>query len=251
MNALQQFSSMLDGLEDGELKTSLVNAYGNVKIDFNQAIEKRNTIKDEYNTFKEGIKKTIGSDDLEEIGSKIQDLSKSGSEDIEKLKSDLQAKYEKDTNELRGLYEAEQNNSNDLRAKYENMLFDNAVEKQGLLTGFNTDNPRVKDMILSEIREKLIFENNTFYVKDEATGDKARDIKSGEYLSAKSISDNLKSSPEWMPFVKPDAQAQGGGTPPPNQANSGGKKWNDYSSSELVAISRENPSLYEQLKTTR
>ena len=45
MNYLQQFGGMLGEMEDGELKTNLLNAFGNVKLDFNQAIEKRTGIR--------------------------------------------------------------------------------------------------------------------------------------------------------------------------------------------------------------
>ena len=87
MNALQQFRGILDGLEDGEQKTSLTNAFNGVQLDFNQAIEKRTAIKDEFTDYKSNISKLIGTDDIEGITAKVADMSKVGNEDIETLKT--------------------------------------------------------------------------------------------------------------------------------------------------------------------
>lgn len=244
MNYLQQFGGMLNELEDGELKTNLLNAFGNVKLDFNQAIEKRNTLKDEFESYKSKVTAKLGGDiDTFEV-------PKQG-DDLEKIKSDLEAKYNNDTQQLRDDISSWEKKYNDTNTQLENMMFNAEVEKAGLLNGFITDNPRVKEMLLSEIRDKLILQDGVFYVKDNATGDKARDIKTGDFLSAKSISDGMRESNEWLPFVKANSQAQGMGTPPQQSQHQTGKKWSDYTSNELVAISRENPALYNQLKETR
>lgn len=248
MGYIQQFGSMLNELEDGELKTSLVNAFGNVRLDFEQAIEKRDTIKSELANYKQNISNLIGTDSIDGVKTKLEDMSKSSNKDVDKLKADLQAKYEADTNELRKMLDGEKAKYSELTTKHEAMLFKNEVERQGLLQGFKTDNPRVKDMLLAEIQDKLILENGTFYVKDSATGEKARDIKSGDYLSAKSVSDGMLQSNEWADFVSPQTKASGTGTPPANQSTPSAKKFTEYTSSELVELHRTNPTRYNQLK---
>lgn len=232
---------MLNELEDGELKTSLVNAFGNVKLDFNQAIDKRDAIKQDFNNYKEQVKQKLGTD--------IDSYSPpKPSDDLAKLKADYEAKYNADMQKLRediGGWESKYNEAN---KRLEDYTFNAEVEKQGLLNGFLVENPRVKEMLLSEIRERLILENGALYVKD-GTGEKSRDIKTGEYMPAVSVSNALKASAEWHHFVKPEAKANGGGSPVGNQATGGNtKKFSDYSASELVELRRTNPTKYDQLK---
>ena len=246
MNYLQQFSGLLDNLEDADLKTKLVSAFGNVKLDFNQAIEKRNAIKGELSDLKSGMSNLTGGDSIESLKEFIESNKNDG--DIEKLKADLKAKYEVDTNELRNMIESEKSKFSELNSSHEKMLFNNEVEKQGLLTGFNTDNQRVKAMLLDEIKDKLILDNGVFYVKDNTTGDKSRDITSGEYLSAKSVSDGMLKASEWADFVSPEIKANGGGMSP-NQNASSGKKFQDYSAAELVELNRSNPTMYQALRS--
>ena len=247
MNYLQQFKNMLAELDDSvEAKQSLVSAFGNVEIDFNQAIEKRNEVKESFNNYKSSIKGLIGADDVDKIREQIDTLKTSGNDDIEKVKADLQAKYEADTNELRTLVETEKSNYSTLKQQHEQILFNIEVEKQGLLEGFRTSNPRVKDILLSEIRNKLILEDGKFYVKDQA-GEKARDIKTGEYLPAKSISDEMQSSKEWTDFVSP--KTNGNGTAMPSNQNSTptGKKPSEYTEQERVDLYRNNPTEFNRL----
>ena len=246
MNALQQFRGILDGLEDGELKTSLNNAFNGVQLDFNQTIEKRTAVKDEFTEYKSNISKLIGTDDLDGITTKVADMSKGGSEDIETLKTTLKTKYEADTNELRTLLETEKTNTADLTAKHESILFDIEVEKQGLLTGFNTDNPMVKEMLLKSFKEKTILEDGKLFVKDTTTNEKARDIKTGEFLNAKSISDEMKSSDSWLPFVSRETVGDGGGMPP-NQKVTVNTKASEMSEADRTNLFKTNKPEFNRI----
>ena len=246
MNALQQFRGILDGLEDGEQKTSLTNAFNGVQLDFNQAIEKRTAIKDEFTDYKSNISKMIGTDDLEGITEKVADMSKGGSEDIETLKTTLKTKYEADTNELRTMLETEKTNTADLSAKLESILFDIEVEKQGLLTGFNTDNPMVKEMLLKAFKDKTILEDGKLFVKDMTTNDKAKNITNGEYLEAKSISDEMQSNDAWLPFVKRETVGNGGGMPP-NQKVTVNTDASKMSEADRTNLFKTNPTAFKQM----
>jgi hypothetical protein len=251
MGYIQQFAGMLNEIEDEGLKSSLTSAFGNVRLDFDQAIAKRDEAKQSFTTYKQTINNLIGSDNPEDIKGKLEELSKSKNTDVDKLKADLDAKHQADLKTLRDEVDAERSKYSELSSKHESMLFNAEVEKQGLLQGFKTDNPRVKEMLVGEIRDKLILEDGVFYVKDGSTGDKARDIKSGDYLSAKSISESMLQSNEWADFVKPEVKANGGGTPPANNTTTQGKKFSDYTAGELVELRRTNPQQYEALRSTR
>lgn len=250
MGYIQQFKGLLGEIEDEALRTSLLSAFGNVQIDFDTAITKRDEAKQNLTSYKQTVNNLIGSDNPDDIKAKIDELSSGSSDDIEKVKADLQSKYEADTNELRTMLDDEKSKNASLVEKHESMTFNSELEKQGLLQGFKTDNPRVKEMLLGELKGSLILEDGVFYVKS-ATGEKDRDIKTGEYLSAKSVPDGMMSSNEWMDFVKPQSKGQGGGTPPSNPDGAGGKKFSDYTSAELVEMNRTNPQQYQALKASR
>lgn len=240
-NYVQQFGSMLGEMEDGETKTNLLNAFGNVRLDFDQAIQKRVDIKNDFDSYKSSVTSKLGTD-ISEYTVPTQ------SDDLEKLKQDLETKYNTDTQQLRDNVSEWENKYTQSNTKLEDMLFSSEVEKAGLLTGFNTENPMVKDMLLKKIKDSLILQEGVFYVKDGTTGDKARDIKTGEFLPAKSVSDGMLASPEWTPFVSPKAQASGMGTQTTTTTTTG-KKFADYTSGELVEMRRTNPAQYELLKS--
>lgn len=244
MNFLQQYRNLLNGLEDGEMKTNLVNAFGNVELDFNNAITARDSAKQTLNDYKTLVTSKIGTDDVTTF-----EMPKPN-EDIEKIKSDLEAKYNSDMDTLRTDVQGWETKYNDATAKLEDFAFRKAVEDNGLLQNFNIENPYVKDLVVNHIKNNTVVEDGKIYAKDSTTGEKARDIKSGDFLSGANIVEGMIGANEWMPFVKPQANATGMGSKT-TTVTSASKKWADYSTKELSAIRNENPSLYEQLKQTR
>lgn len=244
MSVLDDFLNDLNTIEDGELKSKLTSSFGQVKGAFNDVILTRDKLrsqKTELKEFKDSIKDLMGLDSDDFSVSDLKDKLGDSNNDVqEALKKQAQS-FELDSEKLR-------TELNDYKTKFEDLEFNSMIEREGLLKGFTTDNPRVKDMLLNEFKKSLIKEDGKFYVKDEITGDKRIDRKSGDFMSPKDIKSSMLESDEWSPFV--ERQTQGTGTQAPVQQQSGGvaKKFTDYTSSELVELRKTNPAQYDLLK---
>jgi len=238
MNYLQQFGTMLDGIEDTELKTKLITAFGNVKLDFNTSIENRNIAKQELQNYKTAVSQKLGTDDIESF--KIPEPSA----DLEKMKVDLETKYNNDLNVLRDERDGFKSKHDEVESNLNDYRFMNELEKQGMFEGFMVKNPRVKDMLVSEFKDKLVLEDGNFYVKD-SNGEKQRDISSGDFLKGSKVSDDLKSAKEWLDFVEPNSRVQGSGAIA--TTTTGNKNPQDYSEQERVDLYRTNPTKFQEL----
>ena len=129
------------------------------------------------------------------------------------------------------MLDAEKSKALDLETKANDLLFSSAIAKDGLLTGF-VDNPKMRGLVESELKSKLLFEDGQMFVKNE-NGEKAKDITSGEYLTPTSIVESMKKSDEWKGFLSPQSQGKNGsgmhsnqarGDAPNNKADIGGDK---------------------------
>jgi len=256
MSVMEQFSNILNGIEDESLKSELTSAFNGVKGSFNDAIASRDKVRAINSDLKKklgGVKELIGaeSDDfsVDDIKEFIESSKQSTNETLEDALAKQKAKFEADTEELRKVISEKEQLTEQFKTKYENLEFNTMIEQEGLLKGFNTDNSRVKTMLIEEFKARLIKDNDRFLVKDNATGEPQRDLKTGEYLSPKMIREMMLNSEEWSPFVKPETVANGSGTPPQNSNFSSGKKFSDYSSAELVQMRRTNPQKYDLLKS--
>lgn len=219
MTVLEQFKSLLSKVESEELKTELTEAFGKVEGVVTEFKETRDKAK-EANTSLSALKKDIAelmgfSDDYSKADIEEFLKAKNSNKDLEALKADLTSKYENDLKTLRDEIAQRDSALQETTNKYNDSLFKSAIVESGLLSDF-VDEPMARANITSMIKDSLIYEDGKVYVKDATTGEKAKDIRTGEFLSPKSVIDNLKTTISPI-YLNPDMKAQGGGTPPASQ----------------------------------
>ncbi len=220
MNGFEQFKGLLNSLDDGESKTSLMSAFNEVTNIFNDAISSRDTVKAKLNESKEligSLGNTLGLKDgftVEDVKAHVDGLSNTSK--LDELKQNLTKQHETELNELRTMLDTEKQTNQDLTNKANDLLFSSAIANDGLLTGF-VDNPKMRGLVESELKSKLLFEDGNIYVRNE-NGEKAKDITSGNYLTPSSIVESMKSSEDWKGFLSPQTQGKNGSGMQSNQA---------------------------------
>jgi hypothetical protein len=218
---IEQLEKLINGeYESTELmKTALTDAMPTFKtfIDNNKSQRKElGTKVDALIAKQKGLKDVFGFEDdefsIDDIKSYLKDNS---SADLDKLKASLESKYEKDMTTLRSELATKDGLINETTTKYNDSLFKSAIVESGLLSEF-VDEPMARNNITAMIKDKLIYEDGKVYVKDSTTGEKAKDIRSGEFLSPKSVIDGLKTTISPI-YLNPAMKNNGSGTPPTNQ----------------------------------
>ena len=219
---IEQLEKLINGeYESTELmKTALTDAMPTFKtfIDNNKSQRKElGTKVDALIAKQKGLKDVFGFEDddfsIDDIKSYLKDNS---SADLDKLKASLESKYEKDMTTLRSELATKDGLINETTTKYNDSLFKSAIVESGLLSEF-VDEPMARNNITAMIKDKLIYEDGKVYVKDSTTGEKAKDIRSGEFLSPKSVIDGLKTTISPI-YLNPAMKNNGTNTPPSNQS---------------------------------
>jgi len=253
MNALQQFLAHLNTElgDNEELKVKLTDSFKAVQTAFDttkERADKLGTKADELAKVNKLIGSKLNVEEITEdsISEAIKGLSKSKDEGTEALKT----KYEDELTKVRDTFntelKAKDNEFNALGLKLNDTLFKTSIIDSGLLDGF-VDEPMARNNIISQIKDSLIYEDGKIFVKDNSTGERAKDNMTGEYLSPDSLVKNLQSTINPM-YLTADIKAQGGGTPPKGTPPTG-KKFSEHTSAELVELNRTNPTAYQALKT--
>lgn len=242
MTVLEQFKALLSKVESEELKTELTEAFTKVEGVVSEFKDTRDKAKDankSLTTLKKEIAELMGFDDdysAAEIKAFLE--SKNSSKDLEKLKSELTSKYENDLKILRDEISNKDTLIQETTNKYNDSLFKSAIVESGLLSDF-VDEPMARSNITSMIKEKLIYEDGKVYVKDSTTGDKAKDIRTGEFLSPSSVIDSMKATISPI-YLNPAVQAVGTNTPPANQGTPSNGGRSTMSASERGAYIQQN-----------
>ena len=247
MNKKSQFLDLLkSSIEDEALKTKLVDAGNNVFMDYelakDDAIETRDKAK---------AKLKLGEAKLSEIQTSLSLEDDFTMDDIQsKIKTagnseEIEAKYKGDIEQLRTALSDKDNSIVELQTKFDDTMFTNAISQSGVMDNYVSDT-MARDNIINMYKQNTIFEDGKIYAKDTATGKVATDLETGAKLGLDSVTAHINSKLNPM-YLTADIKAQGGGTPP-NQTTPAGKKFSDYTSAELVALNRTNPTAYEALK---
>ena len=255
MNALQQFLAQLNTElgDNEELKVKLADGFKAVQTAFDTTKERTDKLGITADNQAKVIKLVASKLNVDEItedsiSEAIKGLSKNKDEGIEALKT----KHEDEVARIRDTFtselKAKDEAFNTLGLKLNDTLFKTSIIDSGLLDGF-VDEPMARNNIIGQIKDSLIYEDGKIFVKDNSTGEKAKDNMTGEYLSPESVVQNLQSTINPM-YLTADIKANGGGTPP-NQTTPTGKKFSDYTSAELVALNRTNPTAYQALKNAQ
>jgi len=251
MNKKSQLLELLkSSIENEELRAKIVDATNSTFTDFeaqkDEAIESRDKAKAKLklsNDKLSEIQTNLSLEDdftLEDIQSKIKKVDNS---------DEIEAKYKGDIEQLRTALSDKENEMLDLSTKFDDTMFTNAISQSGIMNGYVSDT-MARNNIIAMYKENTVFEDGNIYAKDTATGKVATDLTTGAKLGLDSVMEHINSGLDSM-YLTTDIKANGGGTPPNNGNIKTGKKFNDYNSTELVAMNRDNPSMYQALKNAQ
>jgi hypothetical protein len=250
MNKKSQFLDLVkSSIEDEALRTKLVDAGQNVFTEFelakDDAIESRDKAKAKSKLLTEKlgeIQKSLSLEDDFTVGDITEKIKKAENSD------DIEAKYKGDIEALRRALSDKDNSILELQTKFDDTMFTNAISQSGVMDNYVSDT-MARDNIINMYKENTIFEDGKIYAKDTATGKVATDLETGVKLGLDSVATYINSKLNPM-YLTAEIKATGGGTPP-NQTTPTGKKFSDYTSAELVALNRTNPTAYQALKNAQ
>lgn len=247
MTVLEQFLAQLNSLENEEVKAPLLESFKAVESVFGETIQRRDSVSETNRSLTDKIKSFETTLGLSE-GYDMNDVKAllNSDKDLEKLKGDLESKYNNDITQLRDALNSKENDFNELNNRYNDSIFKNEVVNSGLLGAF-IDEPMARNMITGLIKEKTIFKDGNIYAKDSTTGDIAKDIKTGESLKLESVVNEIKSTISPV-YLAAQTNTNGGGMTPSSNGGGKGNKISDYSIAELKEMKAKNPQQYEALQ---
>lgn len=226
MDKLTQYLALLNSkLEDGEVKTELVNALESVSNDVTtQLTELKSQRKDvgkKLDSEKanlQNIAKGLGLDKestIEDINEALTNISTNNNVELkdalesEKLK--WEAKSQTQIEEFRSLIADKENALSDVSGKYQNLEFDNLINNAGVLKDVQ-DNPIMRKSITEHLKSQLLVKDGNLFVND-GNGEVARNLTTNEVMTPDVVVSKLKDDAIWQPFFKGEQKANGMGTP--------------------------------------
>lgn len=213
MTYLKQYAKMLESVEDENVKTQLEDGLSKLEGIFTEAIETRDKAKEKARSqteILESISKQFG---VEEVTvESLKSVLEKGSGNDDEIKS----KYESQLEELRGIIAEKEQAIGSVESKYSDMVFSSQIESMGLLSGFK-DNPLLKKQVIEHLKSSLVNQDGKLYVKDQS-GEAAKDIQTGEFVSPTKLVEEMKSDKLWADFVAPTVATGGGMAPSGRQA---------------------------------
>lgn len=241
MTQFEQTYSKIDSYEiPDEVKSEIKSYIKKIEGTHTDVIESRNDFKSKLAEAKTEIE--TYTKQVEELNFKTKNM------DVDKIKSEMEHQYKTREDELRNLLQEKDSLLADKDNKLVEMSFSQVVKENNIYDGFDISNPFNMEIVEREARKKAIYKDGQWFVND-GNGNVAIDVESGKELPLSFINKSLHSV---LPnnFKSASVQAQGSGMPQ-QSSHTQGKKFSDYTSSELVEIKRTNPSAYEQLKQTK
>ena len=225
MTKLDQFRKLLEEL-DSDSKDNLLGAFKEVESVFTETIDRRDSVSKTNRELKDTLKSFGGAlklnEDftLEDVSNFVSDLDKKGNknEEVEKIKAEMQLRYDTDTKALSDKFSTKEIEFNDLTTKHNDSMFMNEITNSGVLSKF-VDEPMARTNIMNMIREKSVRgEDGKIYAKDAITGGVLKDINnSNAPLGLDYLVSDISSTINPI-YLAPEAKANGGGVPP-NQIN--------------------------------
>ena len=222
MNVFEQYKNKLSAMEiEDSLKESLTKMFSEVENVHSEIKDRLTTKTDENKGLKEkldSISKEFDLDQdfkLDELSAKMNNKSK-----LDELRIEMSEKHDKELSELRGLLDIEKDSKSKYEVQLNDMLFENAITKEGLLNGF-IDDPKMRGLVSQELKSKLLFEDGKVFVRGE-DGKPAKDITTGKHLEPKDITNAMLKSSEWAGFVSPQTNGNGSGMPNNQNSNNQG-----------------------------
>lgn len=225
MTKLDQFRKLLEEL-DSDSKDSLLGAFKEVESVFTETIERRDSVSKTNRELKESLKEfgntlklneDFTNDDVADFVANL-DKKANKNEEVEKIKAEMQLRYDTDTKALSEKFSSKEIEFNDLSTKHNDSIFMNEITNSGVMSKF-VDEPMGRTNIMNMIRDKSVRgEDGKIYAKDSITGGVLKDINNNNApLGLDYLVDNIVSTINPI-YLAPETNGQGGGTPP-NQVN--------------------------------
>lgn len=220
MNKKSQFLDLIQSnIEDETLRNKLIDAGNNVFRALedlkDDAIETRDKAKGKLRdkvALLDSIQDKLGLDEdftVTDIASKIKTSA---------TNDEIEAKYKTDIDGLRAKLSESEASYNDLQTKFDDTMFTNSINQSGVLSNF-VDEPMARNNILSQYKEKTIYEDGKLYAKDETTGKIATDLTTGAKLGIESVTANIVKGLNPM-YLNPQVKGTNGGANSTQQTHS-------------------------------
>jgi len=212
----EQFKQLLDGMEDGDIKTNLLSAFPKLKEDRDNAIVTRDKAKDENKPLKElvesigkvtGLGNDFGADKVKEL---ISSKSNGGKE-VETLQNNLK--------ELRDKYAELEGTHKNFVSKSNEKEFELALSNSEILKNVSSD-PFLRGAVIETIKPKLMRgEDGQIYAKGE-DGKVMTDIVTSKPITGTALFDSMVKSGQISKVALNATVVNGTGKP--QNSNGGG-----------------------------
>ena len=186
----EQYQLLLNAMEDGEVKTNLLNGFTKLQNDNKDTITARDKAKADNAPLKEalaslgeatGLGDNITADAVKEL---LKSKSKGG-EEVDSLNSQLE--------ELRGKYQGLETTHNTFMAESESKAFELALSQSDILANVSSD-PFLRNAVISAIKPKLVRgEDGKMYARGD-DGKVMSDIVTGKPMSGSELFNNMVDS---------------------------------------------------------
>ncbi len=254
-----QLKSSINGMDiSDDIKTKLVSMVTNVETSANERFDTVKESRDNEKSKRQSLQTRldeVGStlklnDDFTAEDVKAKMTSNNSNADVEKVKAEMQLRYDTDTKELSSKIAEGDGKFNELQTKHSDFVFMNEISNSGLLSKF-VDEPMARSNIMDMIRDKSTRgEDGKIYAKDSITGNVLKDINNGNApLGLDYLVNDIASTINPM-YLAPQGNGGGGGANHNQGNHSGGKSWAEMTGGEKVALFKKDPKLYEQLKNS-
>ena len=230
----EQFSLLLNGLEDGEGKTNLVKAFEKLQGIHTEAIESRDKSKGKLNDLTnliDGIKSATGLDELsvDSINGVIKNGKKS-SDEVDTLNNQI--------TELRGKYETLETEHNTYKADSEKKNFELAISRSDIFKDVSSD-PFLRNAVMQTVTNKLIQgEDGNLYAKGD-DGKVLNDLVSGKPITGQDMFSKMVESGSISKAALNSTVGNGGGGNPHSRPSNNGGKLKDLSEAGKANLIKE------------
>ncbi len=241
------FSQLKSNIKDmdisDDIKAKLVSMVSNVETSANGRFEDVQESRDKFKA-----KNTELLSQLED--EKAKKVPKDSSEEVEKVRAEMQLRYDTDTKKLSDESLEKDSKYKALESTHEDFLYSKDISDSGLMPKF-VEETMARKNINDMIKAKTIRgEDGKIYAKDEITGGILRDINNENApLGLEYVVNEIASTINPM-YLAPQGNGGGGGANHNQGNHSGGKSWAEMTGGEKVALFKKDPKQYEQLKNS-
>lgn len=239
------FNALLTALKAGDTEKATEIAE-TLKPKFEQTVEELKDYEEKFSgatTSRDKAKAKL-NDVAESLGLKVDDLSPDKIKELMKVGKNDEA-YKAEIDNLTRLIADNEAKYNSSLEEKDQLFSDKLVEVEIAKLGLNSDvvNDKALKDVMRHLKEGATVEDGVVVYKD---GDVTARNGAGRPIGVAERMAEFKADESNSYLFKPTVNGGGGAQ---GNGSTGGKKWSDMTSGELVALRQANPAEYDRLKT--